>query len=60
LKADLVSVDEQLDVTSLVCIKSDGQEQMTGMRTLVEYSVIKIKIFLYLSKLEWLALKDCF
>lgn len=30
LKADLVSVDEQLDVTSLVCIKSDGQEQMTG------------------------------
>jgi len=31
LKGDMVSIDRQLDTTSLVCTKSDGQEHATGM-----------------------------
>ena len=31
LKADLVSVDEQLDMTSRICMKSGSQEQVTGI-----------------------------
>ena len=31
LKADMVSVDKQLDATSLICTKSHGQEHITGM-----------------------------
>jgi len=31
LKADSVTVDKQLDTTSLICTKSDAQEHVTGM-----------------------------